>query len=284
MSLRCRVVFHVVTVHWQSDAWIETQLRFVRRYLPAGTRTYGVCNGIEPRWSQRFDWAADLEGTHAEKLNEVAAVVSNEAEPGDHLVFLDGDAFPIAPIDDTYLAGVPLAAVCRAENLGDKQPHPCFAVTTVGFWNEIHGDWRPGHTWVNQEGETVTDVGGNLLGLLDAQGTRWRPLLRTNKVDLHPLWFAVYGDVAYHHGAGFRERISRADGYAHTNPRRAAARARVPETVPVLGRVERAVRYRVARRRREHYLQEHEATDRMLSDEVVDRMEHDDDFPRGFLI
>jgi hypothetical protein len=29
-------------------------------------------------------------------------------------------------------------------------------------------------------------------------------LTRTNTVDLHPVWFAIYGDVVYHHGAGFR--------------------------------------------------------------------------------
>jgi hypothetical protein len=42
-------------------------------------------------------------------------------------------------------------------------------------------------------------------------------LTRRNTKELHPVWFAVYGDdewgpVAYHHGAGFRDRRARADG------------------------------------------------------------------------
>jgi len=37
-------------------------------------------------------------------------------------------------------------------------------------------------------------------------------LLRTNGSKLHPLFFAIYGDIVYHHGAGFRgNALSRAD-------------------------------------------------------------------------
>ena len=47
-------------------------------------------------------------------------------------------------------------------------------------------------------------MGGNLLGLLEERGIDWYPLLRTNKVNPHPLQFGVYGDLVYHHGGGFR--------------------------------------------------------------------------------
>jgi hypothetical protein len=58
----------------------------------------------------------------------------------------------------------------------------------------------------------VTDVGGNLLGALEERGVEWEPILRTNRRNLHPLWFGVYGDLVYHHGGGFRRRpISRVD-------------------------------------------------------------------------
>ena len=30
------------------------------------------------------------------------------------------------------------------------------------------------------------------------------PLLRSNRRDLDPVYFALYGDIVYHHGAGFR--------------------------------------------------------------------------------
>src|SRR3954447_6024071 len=140
-------MLHVVTVHWNDAAWIEPQLRFLQRNAPAGHRVYASLNGIDPSFAEQFHYAADLEGMHAAKLNELALVVREQADPDDLLLFLDGDAFPIAPIDESLLDGLPLAAVRRSENLGDRQPHPCFCLTTVGFWFDIEGDWRRGYEW-----------------------------------------------------------------------------------------------------------------------------------------
>ena len=100
-------------------------------------------------------------------------------------------------------------AVQRIENNGDIQPHPCFCVTTVGFWRRLQGDWKPGYTWKNAQGELVTDTGGNLLGQLDEAGIRWLPLHRSNRTDVHPLFFGVYHDLVYHHGAAFRDPYCR---------------------------------------------------------------------------
>lgn len=50
-----------------------------------------------------------------------------------------------------------------------------------------------------------------MLGALEREKINWKPLLRSTQFDLHPLWFAIYGDVVYHHGAGFRPPISRID-------------------------------------------------------------------------
>ena len=102
------------------------------------------------------------------------------------------------------LEKAPLLAVRRAENVDQPQPHPCFCVTTVGAWKELRGDWSGGPTWPGARGIRVTDVGGSLLRAMELSGTPWVQVLRTNRVDLDPLHFAVYGDVVYHHGAGFR--------------------------------------------------------------------------------
>ena len=37
----------------------------------------------------------------------------------------------------------------------------------------------------------------------------WYPLNRTNKIDLHPLFFGIYENMIYHHWGGSRNRISR---------------------------------------------------------------------------
>ena len=211
-------MLHVLTVHFRNAKWIEPQRQRLDRFTPADTKRWAVLDGIDPSYAAAFDHVLDIEGHHPTRLNEMARRVSEVAAPEDAMLFVDGDAFPLrdlAPLIE-LLHDVPLVAVRRDENLGDPQPHPSFCLTTVAFWHGIGGDWRAGYKWVNAAGDTVSDTGGNLLGALVARNETWRPLIRLNRHELHPLWFGVYGDaelgpVAYHHGDGFRKRRGRAD-------------------------------------------------------------------------
>ena len=210
-------MIHIATVHWMSDRWIDIQLGYLRRNMDRAYRTYADLEGIDPRRRDDFDVTVELDGlVHAEKLNALAELIAESAEPSDTLVFIDGDAFPVAPLGDLLedrLSRYPLAAVRRDENLGDVQPHPSFCATTVGFWQEIEGDWSrgPEWRWKNALGWTVEDVGGKLLCILNERGIDWSPLLRTNEGMLHPLLFGVYEHRIYHHGAGFRPVFERTD-------------------------------------------------------------------------
>jgi hypothetical protein len=255
------VTFHVITVHWLSDQWLAPQLRQIQAFMPADTRVYASLNGIDRSLWDPFAFADELPGNHAQKLNALAAIASEGAAADDFLVFMDGDAFPIAPLGPEILTDVPLAAVRRDENLGDPQPHPCFCVTTVDFWNRIGGDWRQGYTWVNTLGYRTSDVGGNLLGQLREHNVAWRPLLRSNRVNEHPIWFGIYADLVYHHGAGFRERLARA-----TLDLR---RARVPQWLPLLRRMDKQLAIQGATRRRREHPPETLAHELALSDEIL---------------
>jgi hypothetical protein len=137
------------------------------------------------------------------------------ADPDDIILFLDGDAFPIAdpmPAIHEALEKSSLLAVRRDENSGDPQPHPCFCAIRVAEWQRLQGDWSPGMLWRNKTGKEITDVGANLYASLERTGSKWTPLLRSNLWNPHPLWFGIYGDVVYHHGAGFRPgKPTRAD-------------------------------------------------------------------------
>jgi hypothetical protein len=194
-------VINVVTVHWQTPKWVEVQLGYLERNLDGPFRVFAALNGIEDRGlHKRFFFAEDLPGTHYEKLNHLAEIVAQHAGSDDPLVFLDGDAFPVRPLlpwMSEVLAAHPLAAVRRDENAGDHEPHASFCATTTGFWQDLGGDW--------------SDYGRVLLRKLEAGSVDWLPLLRTNTHDLHPLWFAIYGHRIYHHGAGFRQRVSKVD-------------------------------------------------------------------------
>jgi hypothetical protein len=111
------------------------------------------------------------------------------------------------------LAEAPLVAVRRDDNFGEPIPHPSFTVTTARFWRELGSGWASGPEWIEPDGRMASDVGARLWADLARREIAWRPLLRSNAVDLHPLWFGIYGDLVYHHGAAFRRPISRADAH-----------------------------------------------------------------------
>ncbi|HEY5250115.1 MAG TPA: hypothetical protein VIJ09_00540 [Acidimicrobiales bacterium] len=208
-------MLYVATVHWKSDKWIDIQLRYLKRNVSEPFQTFAVLNGIDPEFDKLFDTVVPAYGMHAGKLNLLAAEIGAVGKPDDIILFLDGDAFPIAdpmPAIHQALSEGSLLAVRRDENSGDPQPHPCFCAIRVAEWQRLQGDWSPGKLWTNRSGEKVTDVGGNLYASLIRTGSRWTPLLRSNLWNPHPLWFGIYGDVVYHHGAGFRPgKPTRAD-------------------------------------------------------------------------
>jgi hypothetical protein len=119
----------------------------------------------------------------------------------------------------------------------------------------------------------TTDVGGNLLRALERAGDDWTPLLRSNRVNLHPLWFGVYGNVVYHHGAGFRWAVGRVD---LANPPRLTSRAK---RVPGLGRLLR--RRNRARAQRFHARTAAEAE--RLSTDFYQRIVEDPEFYRDLI-
>jgi hypothetical protein len=208
-------MLYVATAHFKSPRWIEIQASYLRKHLSVPYQLWGSIEGIDRSYSEHFDRVLEQRGPHAGKLNHFALEISHVACDDDLIMFLDGDAFPIAdpmPTITQALSQAPLVAVRRVENVDEPQPHPCFCVTTVGTWRSLPGDWSIGPVWPGVKGKRVSDVGANLLRALELSETPWVQLLRTNGSKLHPLFFAVYGDIVYHHGAGFRgNALSRAD-------------------------------------------------------------------------
>ena len=208
-------MLHVATVHYRSARWIEIQTRQLREHLSVDYMTWTSLEGIDPSYGSRFDRVLRQHGRHAGKLNHLALEISHEADEDDLIMFLDGDAFPIAdpmPVVAQGLERAPLVAIRRLENLREPQPHPSFCVTSVRTWRSLPGDWSLGCTWRTPTGRTITDVGGNLRRALELSETPWVPLLRSNGQAVHPVFFGIYADVIYHHGAGFRDSyVTRTD-------------------------------------------------------------------------
>jgi hypothetical protein len=244
-------MLHIATVHWNDPRWIDIQRRYFDAHLSEEFRIYSFLNGIDDVETHRekfFYLSTEPIDSHPVKLNLLAdIIIAYSTSDDDLLMFLDGDAFPIGDVVSfarNALAEFPLLAVQRLENNGDTQPHPCFCMTTVGFWKRIRGDWKGGYQWKNSQGDLVTDVGGNLLGQCERAGIRWLPLRRSNRVNLHPLWFGVYHDLVYHHGAAFREHPwSRLDLREIVDLRTMPFRERIQSRV--LGRLARHLKFNI---------------------------------------
>ena len=255
-------MIYFATVHYMDDRWVDVQLRHLSRHVSEPYAVYACLTG--PRvvrqaerfdfWHRRRNW-----NDHGEQLTFLAERIAGEAADDDVLAFIDGDAFPVAPLGQALhglLAESPLVAIRRDEN-EDTYPHPSFCATTVGFWKELGADWLDDYR------ATGVDVGGRLERRLAEREVRWKPLLRMNKRELHPVLFGIYGDPAcgplvYHHGAGFRPQ------YAVTRVDMRWAAANRPAGDPQGG-----LKEAVARRREENA---------ELADFVYERIVESDDF------
>lgn len=228
-------MIHILTVHFRSPAWIDRQIRSINEFAPSAT-TWASLDFIEQEHFGKFDHAFSLENEdlgpgiepyasksddpsgdrHGLKLNELARRVCESASDSDFLVFLDGDALLLQPLEPIVDLNPHLMAVRRDENDGDQFPHPSFCLVSVGEWRAIGGDWRRGEFITSATGRVMTDTGTRLVGQLAQHDVPWTALLRMNRRNWHPVWFGLYGTskmgpVVYHHGAGFRPRVSRAD-------------------------------------------------------------------------
>lgn len=209
-------MIYIATVHWKTDKWIDIQLDYLKRHIKGDYHVYAFLNCLEKDHSKKFYYhSTEPIKDHALKLDILAAKIGFDSkDDNDVLIFLDGDAFPISDLEN-YIYGKikkhKLLAIQRRENNGDNQPHPSFCVTTIKFWKKIRGNWQCENGWRNLHGELVRDIGGNLLSILKKYDINWYPLLRSNRRNYHPLRFGIYDDLIYHHGAGFRNAMSRLD-------------------------------------------------------------------------
>src|SRR5690242_8873001 len=113
-------MLYIATVHYRSPRWVEIQTRQLRRHIPVPYQVWTSLEGIDPSYATHFDRVFEQRGLHAGKLNHLAMEILAVAADDDLIMFLDGDAFPIAnpmALIDDGLARTALVAVRRAENV-----------------------------------------------------------------------------------------------------------------------------------------------------------------------
>ena len=215
-------MIYFITIHHETDAFVNMQAEYIRKntqepYLVmCGVSGLGESLRADPDnlSSHRFVDLSEVSNQHWYRMNYLFEVLEKDPqiqlEDSAKLIFLDGDAFPISPtwttdIDD-YLARHEVAAVHRTENpepmLADEYkpyPHPCFFAARVDFWKDNKLKWALDPQKGIETAEPTLKI------WIEENGYSTKQLLRSNCFDLHPLFYGVYDDIVYHHGAGNRE-------------------------------------------------------------------------------
>lgn len=140
---------------------------------------------------------------HPAGIEQMLEYMRTHEEYSSYLI-LDSDCFPVRPgwheVLDQQMKrfNKDIAAPIRYENL-DLFPHPCVVyINKKGIKNpKINFNYQEVK---NLLGDSINEVGGAMCELNDAV----LPMLRSNRVNLHPVAAGIYHHLFYHHAAGSR--------------------------------------------------------------------------------
>lgn len=202
---------HIITVYYgltdRNNTWLELQQRFIQKNTTVPYRFSIFANGCDDIFDD-LDIIGSEEYSSHHKIGQnhlscLRKAVMEFDESCDYLLILDSDCFPIRPNWHDELSramahrGYQIAAPYRLENL-DKFPHPCAMFMTKKGAMELD--------------LVLTTPDDSMLEGMPNDPTcsnRCFPLIRSNRVNVHPLAAGIYYDMFYHHGAGSRNSLFR---------------------------------------------------------------------------
>jgi len=225
-------VLHILTLHL-SDKWVDIQKRELARFISEPYKVYARLgeepfkfkNGVKysdttisyDKHKDKFDGAISGAQHWTYSMGKlIDYVLENfEVKKDDTILLLDSDAFPIAPMGDFLekkLEEYPFVSAQEPMHEWDRDPlylipHPMFMAfkakhiiedNLTDYLRNIIKD-KNDNWW------------GGTINWLKERGYDYYPLTRSNKIDLHPLYYAIYDDLIYHHWAGSRNMITRPD-------------------------------------------------------------------------
>ena len=189
----------------RNEVWASLQSTFLDRTKFAEVHKHVVINGASPvPWLDNGYKIISHWAYNKGHLQGLRSIIDNfKVSECDWLLILDSDAWPIRDdwfaICDKLMSekGKEGCAAIRCENF-DIFPHPCIFLANKSLINRgAEFDLR---TDINLLGNIVTDLAVSHVDF----DNYFIPLLRSNKVNHHPLFGGIYNHLFYHHGAGSR--------------------------------------------------------------------------------
>ena len=203
-------MIHILSVHFVDD-WVNIQLEYLANNIKQPHKIYTILGENYQEHKDKFYYAVEGRHKHYDALQKLHKVLDDEDIKDDDIVIvLDSDAFPIVPIDDylqTKLTEYEFLAISAPEHNYKPtpiQPFECFYAFKYEFFKkyDFRFKFKPGihKNWIDW-----------MINWFKDNSIEWYPLNRTNKINLHSLYFGIYDDIIYHHWAGSRNPISRPD-------------------------------------------------------------------------
>ena len=209
-------MLHILTIHFK-DKWVDIQKRQLKKYISEDYKVYTRLGENYDKHKDKFDGAIEGQGHWTESMGLLLKFINENAKVGDKVLLLDSDAFPIAPISDFLqekLNDYPFVSCQEPQHEWDtnyKIPHPMFMLFDAK--HILEGDLS------HYLSKIIKDKYGNWWGGVIEwmkKNNDYYPIVRSNKINLHPLYFGIYENLIYHHWAGSRRMITRQDRIKQT--------------------------------------------------------------------
>ena len=208
-------MIYYITMHHNIDRFVQLQAQHIYDNTSSDYKIYCGLAGInleidasETVYKNHCIYdITNIENQHWFRMNYLFNCLAKDQtfHDDDLVVFIDGDAFPIETWEGKVRSELDTHALVAVERREDLEPlmeekwkpypHPLFCVAKAKFWQENAIKWKL------DSSRGVSTCGPLLKEWLEMNGHTIYPLLRTNVFNIHPLYFGVYGDIVYHHGA-----------------------------------------------------------------------------------
>jgi hypothetical protein len=220
--------YHIITQHFATSDWLDIQTRHLKSFIvePSRFTIWLLAYKLPPGYDKlincsvklvNLDLVKNLKNDHYIIMEQVYDFLRPNFRQNDVAIFLDSDAFPIAPFDpflDFLFSYSDVASVYRYEDYkGDNGifpcPHLCFTGFTIDtkdrfrFRFELGGYQCPGVTFRHS---------------LESKKIPHAVISRTNIFEVNSVMFGVYGDVVYHNSCGSRAKVGRPYPTPGANP------------------------------------------------------------------
>lgn len=213
---------------------LDLQLKFLRATTPDFQHVAFVAKQSTGLFSKKTDVLpqqvlGEGESEHLMGLTAILQEFRNRQNRFPCFLVLDSDAFPIksgwlsqllnkmdSPVYDTAGNFVfnrhepyEIAAALRYENMEQRLHASICFMKDVALDHDL--DFRHGYVGDDLVGGREIDI--YITPYQTERRDRAFPLIRSNKVNVHPLACGIYFDSFYHHGAGSRDLIVRGSNY-----------------------------------------------------------------------